>query len=126
MSAPSFDRVMEALDRAKCLPPHSDGRNNGRLQMMVRCPAHDDGGPSLSIKHDGDRTLVHCFAGCDTKRVVEVLGLAMGDLFDERRNTATQPPKPRKRKLRELDTAEMVRTRPRPSPSSSRASWWSG
>jgi hypothetical protein len=93
MSAPSFDRVMEALDHKGCLPPHVDGRNNGRLSMMVRCPAHEDSDSSLSITHAGDRTLLHCFAGCDTERVVEMLELAFADLFDERRNTTTRRPK---------------------------------
>jgi hypothetical protein len=47
MSAPSFYRVIDALDRSGHLPAHVDGRQNGRRRLMVRCPAHDDRSPSL-------------------------------------------------------------------------------
>jgi len=40
---------------------------------MARCPAHDDCNPSLSIKVDGDRVLVHCHAGCTQQAVIDVL-----------------------------------------------------
>jgi hypothetical protein len=37
---------------------------------MCRCPAHDDRSPSLSVRA-GDRSLLfHCFAGCETARVI--------------------------------------------------------
>jgi putative DNA primase/helicase len=37
----------------------------------VRCPAHDDRTPSLSIRHtNDDKVLVHCHAGCDQQRVI--------------------------------------------------------
>ncbi|HEY6777352.1 MAG TPA: AAA family ATPase [Thermoleophilaceae bacterium] len=74
---------MGALDSLGCLPAHIDGRQNGRLRLMVRCPVHDDHSPSLSVEHIDDRTLVHCFAGCEAKSVVETLGLDWRDLFDE-------------------------------------------
>ena len=41
--------------------------------FIVRCPAHEDLHPSLSIC-DGERGLVgHCFAGCDWRDVLEAL-----------------------------------------------------
>ena len=41
---------------------------------MARCPAHDDREPSLSIRDGGDgRVLVHCHAGCEQWRVIEVV-----------------------------------------------------
>jgi hypothetical protein len=41
---------------------------------MVRCPAHDDREPSLSIRDVDDcKVLVHCHAGCDQKRVIATL-----------------------------------------------------
>lgn len=83
MSAPSFYKVVDALDRLGHLPAHIDGRQNGHRRLMVRCPGHDDHSPSLSIKHEGDRTLIHCFAGCEAERVLEALGLTLADLFDE-------------------------------------------
>jgi archaellum biogenesis ATPase FlaH len=86
MSAPSFYRVIDALDHLGALPAHIDGRQNGRLRLMARCPGHDDRSPSLSVEHKGDRTLVHCFAGCGTEHVLERLALEFADLYDERRS----------------------------------------
>jgi hypothetical protein len=41
---------------------------------MVRCPAHDDREPSLSIRDaDDGKVLVRCHAGCDQKRVIATL-----------------------------------------------------
>jgi len=47
---------------------------------LITCPCHEDDKPSLSV-YDTDRgVFVHCFAGCDWKKVRAALGL------DERRN----------------------------------------
>lgn len=61
-------------------------RKRGADQWSARCPAHDDKGPSLSVRvlQDG-RTLVHCFAGCSADEVLGAVGLDMVELF---------PPKP--------------------------------
>jgi putative DNA primase/helicase len=61
--------------------------------VLVRCPAHDDGRPSLfvSLKPDG-RALVHCRAGCKTSdvdddgreragTVLHAAGLTSADLY---------------------------------------------
>ena len=41
---------------------------------MCRCPAHEDGTPSLSVTGTQDgRVLLHCFAGCDGRDVIAVL-----------------------------------------------------
>ena len=54
----------------------------GPNQWSARCPAHEDRGPSLSVKGMADgRVLLHCFAGCDVQRVLDVLGLDMQALF---------------------------------------------
>ena len=38
---------------------------------MVRCPAHDDRKPSLSIRDaDDGKVLVFCHAGCDQEQVI--------------------------------------------------------
>lgn len=38
-----------------------------------RCPAHDDGSPSLSVRLGDTAILFHCFAGCDTVDVMKAL-----------------------------------------------------
>ena len=40
---------------------------------VARCPAHDDKTPSLSVKLDGDRVLVHCHAGCTQEDVIDAM-----------------------------------------------------
>jgi hypothetical protein len=50
---------------------------------MACCPAHNDDGPSLSIREmDDGRVLLHDFGGCDTEAIMEAIGLTLGDLFD--------------------------------------------
>lgn len=41
---------------------------------MCQCPAHADSSPSLSVSETRDgRVLVHCFAGCDQRAVIDAL-----------------------------------------------------
>lgn len=50
---------------------------------IARCPAHADRSPSLSIREGRDgRTLLRCFAGCDSTAIVRALGLSIADLFE--------------------------------------------
>lgn len=48
---------------------------------MVHCPAHLDRTPSLSISEGQDRLLIHCFAGCDSKEILDTVGLHFRQLF---------------------------------------------
>lgn len=59
-------------------------QSTGPGRWRARCPAHEDGQPSLSIleKEDG-RVLMHCFAGCDVESVLDAVGLAFTDLYPE-------------------------------------------
>lgn len=71
-------------------------RVRGPEQWSAQCPAHEDRGPSLSVKETPDgRVLVHCFAGCSVDEVVGVLGLELTDLFPPR-EAARAPIKPRR------------------------------
>lgn len=47
---------------------------------MALCPAHDDHSPSLHITPVDGKILLHCFAGCQTKDVLERLGLTWCDI----------------------------------------------
>lgn len=40
---------------------------------MCHCPAHDDRTPSLSVRPGERRLLFHCFAGCETGKVIRAL-----------------------------------------------------
>lgn len=67
------EALIERLDRV---------RANGPGRWMARCPAHEDGRASLSVRElDGGRTLVHCFAGCTTDDVIAAAGLPWSALF---------------------------------------------
>jgi hypothetical protein len=78
---PGADRL--AMSAAQRLLDRLDGvRSAGAGRWMARCPAHNDGRPSLSIREADGRVLVHCFAGCDTRAVLGALNLRLSDLFD--------------------------------------------
>lgn len=49
------------------------GREVSAGQFLARCPAHDDKTPSLSVKQNGDKILLHCFAGCEFTEIKEAL-----------------------------------------------------
>src|SRR5215207_8324320 len=53
-------------------------------KAMSFCPAHDDRStPSLSLKAENGRLLLHCFAGYRPEDIVSKTGLQMKDLFSE-------------------------------------------
>ena len=61
-----------------------DARPNG-TGHKAKCPAHEDGSPSLSIGTGSDgRVLLHCHAGCSTDAIVDALGINVGDLYPEK------------------------------------------
>lgn len=49
---------------------------------MARCPAHEDGTPSLRISQGDKGVLLYCYAGCDAHDIVSALGVEWSDLFD--------------------------------------------
>ena len=64
---PLLRRQLEAIgaDLVKKL----DGKWHGN-QGMCRCPIHEDRVPSLSVRVGETNLLFHCFAGCDTGRIL--------------------------------------------------------
>ena len=48
-------------------------RKTGSNKWIARCPAHDDGTPSLSVTEidNGNRVLIHCHGGCGALDVLE-------------------------------------------------------
>ena len=65
--------ILDRLDKVKQTAPD---------KWIARCPAHEDKGPSLSIRDAGDKLLLHCFAGCDALDIVHAVGLELTDLFE--------------------------------------------
>ena len=72
----SLDTILNALSNNS----KKTVRHNG--YWMAQCPAHPDRRPSLAISHKDERTLLHCFAGCDTRHIIDTLNLNITDLFD--------------------------------------------
>lgn len=48
---------------------------------QAKCPAHEDHKASLSIRQGDENYLVYCHAGCETRLVLEAVGLTLSDLF---------------------------------------------
>ncbi len=70
------ETVLSALSDLGCEPRPCGG------SYKARCPAHDDGNPSLSVSTSEDgKCLVCCHAGCSHAQIVSELGLEQADLF---------------------------------------------
>lgn len=68
--------------------PHLNGVEKRANKLWAICPAHPDKNPSLSIKEEDDRVLMHCF-GCQANgiEVMKALRLSPSLLFrDPRKN----------------------------------------
>lgn len=80
-----IDTILQLLDKVK-----KTGKG-----YQARCPAHEDKGPSLSLREGDDgRVLLHCHAGCPTADVVAAMGLTMADLFPASDKPRRPPPAP--------------------------------
>lgn len=80
-----IDRALSQLDNV---------RKRQQGQWSARCPAHDDKGPSLSVRETAEgAVLLHCFAGCEAGEIVGAMGLELHDLFPPRENHARGPKK---------------------------------
>jgi len=67
-------------DHARGLLARLEGLRHGENKWMALCPAHDDNEPSLAVKLEGGRLLVHCFAGCAVADVMRAIDLPMAHL----------------------------------------------
>ncbi len=100
----SVDVLLSKLEKVK---------PTGKQRWFARCPAHDDKGPSLSIRETEDgRVLVHCFAGCSVYEIVQAVGLELSDLFpprnDGRHNRPERRPFPATDALRAIGFEALV------------------
>ena len=58
---------------------------------MAKCPCHNDKKASLCISEGEKGIVLKCMAGCETRDIVERLGLTMGDLFYDGKQGTTLP-----------------------------------
>src|SRR5215212_6319235 len=78
-----FENVLDRLEVAS---------RNGEKAMCF-CPAHDDHhNPSLSLKAENGKLLLHCFAGCRLEDIISEMGLGMEDLFLKGGGGSSIPP----------------------------------
>lgn len=84
----------------------------GPTKWLARCPAHDDGNPSLGVAlGDKGGILLQCYAGCSAEEIVAAMGLKMSDLMPEG-GARPGAERTRKRKRREppaIDAAAIVK-----------------
>lgn len=79
----SLEALLSRLEKVK-------GRSGA---YTACCPAHDDKSPSLAIREEGGKVLLHCFGGCEVSAVVAAVGMEMTDLFPP--SEPTYKPQPR-------------------------------
>lgn len=83
-------------------------KSRGPGKWICKCPAHQDRTASLSVSETQDgRTLLKCFAGCDTEAILHAVGLEFADLFPERLDN--HPPQ-RRRAFTAADLLNIVHT----------------
>src|SRR5262245_56640765 len=68
-----FERKRLSMITAEIIARALNGRRSG-AEWVCCCPAHEDRRPSLAVRDgDNDRVLLHCFAGCDPRDVIQEL-----------------------------------------------------
>lgn len=56
----------------------------------LRCPAHDDCNPSLSMSEGDDgKILIYCYAGCTAKEICSAMGWSLSALFPRKKQWGT-------------------------------------
>ncbi len=62
-----------------------DGVTESEGRTMALCPAHDDNNPSLAVNVREDGSIwPHCYAGCDTDKILNAMGFKKKDLYPEK------------------------------------------
>lgn len=57
-------------------------KETGKGRWIARCSSHSDQRPSLAIRElDDGRVLLKCFAECETRDVLNAVGMSYTDLF---------------------------------------------
>lgn len=78
------------MDAIETLLTRLDAVRKAGKGWIARCPAHEDGSPSLSVAGGDDgRVLLRCFGGCTAAEIVAAVGLELADLFPQRMKPTT-------------------------------------
>lgn len=78
-----IEEIISRFDNVKKISENS---------FQVKCKAHKDDKASLTITEEDNKILMYCHAGCDTKDILNAIGLQEKDLFNN-------PPKDSKPKI---------------------------
>src|SRR5262249_31721276 len=68
--------LLRKLHEAGCGPIRRAG-----LEFRCRCPAHDDGSPSLYVGAGEGALLIQCKGGCSVRQVCDAVDHDLADLF---------------------------------------------
>ena len=71
----NLNTVLQRLDKVQRI---------GSDRYKALCPAHDDRSPSLAIKDDDGRLLLHFFGACETLDVLGAIGLEFVDIMPDK------------------------------------------
>ncbi len=84
-------------------------RQVGDGRWIARCPSHEDMRPSLAIRGlDDGRVLVHCYAGCPVRSVLDAVGLTFDALYPTKARRVDDPAKPQRRPFPATDVLRCV------------------
>jgi hypothetical protein len=71
-------------------------KRTGSNAWMACCPVHADKTPSLSIRDAGDgRLLINCLASCDTREILQAVGMDWEDVMPPKQASYQAPIKQR-------------------------------
>lgn len=71
-----------ALTLQELLTHFNVSKKIGNASYQCECPVHRDNKASLTISEDKGKLLLHCHAGCETKDILEEVGLSFNDIGD--------------------------------------------
>lgn len=71
---------------------HLHGVRPNRGSWTALCPAHQDRNPSLSVRQENGKILLHCFAGCSVEAICSALTIDVRDLFTKPRPALRSEP----------------------------------
>jgi hypothetical protein len=74
---------------------------------MACCPSHDDKSPSMTIRDEQGKILIHCFAGCSVPDILGAVQMDMTDLFPVR-DDFIPPHQPLRPRFRAADLLKVV------------------